>query len=87
MGVIPMMTEIIIFLIIVWLGAITKYLFYGKGAVLAVPKPPKKYICPHGKISTLKEYTIKGQKRVLCNYCYNKEGGFSDVHKNDLPRL
>jgi len=48
------------------------------------PKPPKTYICPHGNVATLKPYTSpNGQKRVLCDYCYNKEGGVT----YDLPRL
>lgn len=87
------------FVVLAWLGAITTYLalrnttFKLEGRV-KVPKPPKPYTCPHGKISNLTPYTIRGQKRTLCNYCYKKEYEeelnkevVKDVPKYDLPRL
>ena len=90
------------YIIIIWLGAITVYLVLSKTTFklegrVKVPKPPKPYICPHGKISTLTQYTVKGQKRTLCRYCYHKEEEQAlidngkevseNVLKYDLPRL
>jgi len=83
------------YIILLWLGAITGFLIVQSMPTIKIarkdrpPKPPKPYTCPHGKISTLAVYTIKGQKKTLCKYCYNKEEN-KEVEENgmvELPRL
>ena len=94
-----MIDALIFAFIVTWLGAITAYLVLTRNDIKfkvageQLPKPPKPlkpYICPHGQISTLTQYTINGQKRTLCKYCYNKEEALKEVENvrnYDLPRL